>query len=193
MSMAPTRQNLIKAIMTNPSLNDDEKSLLVEEFINEINKEYPDLKYHATKQDVTQTELKLTKEIEKVRLEIKELDNKASKEREKIRLDLTKEIEKVRLEIKELDIKASEEREKIRLEIKDLDKKASEEREKIRLDLTKEIEKVRLEIKELDVKLTNKISETKTDLIRWVVGVFTLQTGLLITAIFMMFKLFKGA
>ena len=138
MSIAPTRRNLIKAIMTNPSLDDEEKSLLVEEFINEINKEYPDLKYHATKQDISETELKLTKEI------------------------------------------------------KELDVKSSKEREQIRLDLTKEIEKVRLEIKELDVKLTNKISETKTDLIRWVVGVFTLQTGLLIGAIFTMFKLFKG-
>ena len=138
MSINPTRKDLIKAIMTNPSLNDDEKSILVEEFINEINKEYPELKYHATKQDISETELKLIKEI------------------------------------------------------KELDVKSSEEREKIRLNLTKEIEKVRLEIKELDIKLTNKISATKTDLIRWVVGVFTLQTGLLIGAIFSMFKLFKG-
>ena len=141
MSTNPTRKDLIKAIMTNPSLNDDEKSLLVEEFINEINKEYPDLKYHATKQDISEVELKLTKEIDNVRLEIEE----------------------VRREIKELDNKASKEREKIRLEIK-----------------------------ELDLKLSNKISDTKADLIKWVIGLFTLQTGLLVGAIFTMFKLFKG-
>ena len=123
MSTNPTRKDLIKAIMTNPSLNDDEKSLLVEEFINEINKEYPDLKYHATKQDVSEVELKLTKEIDNVRLEIEE---------------------------------------------------------------------VRKEIKELDLKLSNKISDTKNDLIKWVIGLFTLQTGLLVGAIFTMFKLFKG-
>ena len=130
--------------------------MLVEEFINEINKEYPDLKFHATKQDVSETELRLTKEIENTRKDIKEVE-----------LKLTQEIENTRKEIKELDAKLTR-------EIKEVDAK-----------LTREI-------KELEVRLTDKITTTKTDLIKWVIGLFTLQTGLLVGAVFTMFKLFKG-
>ena len=108
MSPNPTRKDIIQAIITNPTLDEEQKSLLVEEFIDEIKKEYPDLKNHATKSDVVNSELKLTKEIEKTRLEIKELDVK-----------LTKEIEKIRLEIKELDVKLTKEIEKVRSEVKE--------------------------------------------------------------------------
>ena len=108
MSPNPTRKDIIQAIITNPTLDEEQKSLLVEEFIDEIKKEYPDLKNHATKSDVVNSELKLTKEIEKTRLEIKELDVK-----------LTKEIEKIKLEIKELDVKLTKEIEKVRSEVKE--------------------------------------------------------------------------
>ena len=76
MSPTPSKADIIQAILTNQSLTDDEKTLLVDEFIDEIKREYPELKYHATKSDVTELELKLTKEIENTRKEIKELDIK---------------------------------------------------------------------------------------------------------------------
>ena len=137
-SNSPTRKDIIQAILTNPKLSEEEKSFLVEEFINEIKREYPDLKYHATKQDVSETELKLTKEIENTRKEIKELE-----------LKLTKEIENTRKEIKELDLKLTKEIENVRREIKDLD-----------LKLTKEI-------KEVDARLTSEIKEAKVTMIKW--------------------------
>ena len=80
MSPNPTRKDIIQAIITNPNIDEEQKSLLVEEFIDEIKKEYPELKNYATKSDVVNSELKLTKEIEKTRLEIKELDVKLTKE-----------------------------------------------------------------------------------------------------------------
>ena len=80
MSPNPSKVDIIQAILTNQSLTDDEKKLLVEEFIDEIKKEYPELKYHATKPDVTELELRLIKEIEGTRKEIKELDVKLTKE-----------------------------------------------------------------------------------------------------------------
>jgi len=48
--------------------------------MNKFKVEYPELKYHAIKQDITETQLKLTKEIEQTRKEIKELDVKLTKE-----------------------------------------------------------------------------------------------------------------
>jgi molecular chaperone GrpE (heat shock protein) len=85
-----TNKSLINAILTNDKIAEDEKSELIANMISEFKTEYPELKYHATKQDVTETELRLTKEIENTRKEIKELD-----------LKLTKEIENTRKEIKE--------------------------------------------------------------------------------------------
>ena len=117
MSPTPSKVDIIQAILTNQSLTDQEKTLLIDEFINEIKKEYPDLKYHATKSDLTDLQLELTKEIEDTRREIKELDVK-----------LTKEISDTRREIKELDVKLTK-------EIKELDVK-----------LTKEISDTRKEI-----------------------------------------------
>ena len=73
MSSTPSKVDIIQAILTNQSLTDQEKTLLIDEFINEIKREYPDLKYHATKSDLTDLQLELTKEI-------KELDVKLTKE-----------------------------------------------------------------------------------------------------------------
>jgi len=126
----------------NDKLTEEEKSALIGKMIDEFKTEYPDLKYHATKQDVVETELRLTKEIENTRKEIKELDVKLTKEIESVRSDLTKEIENTRKEIKELDVKLTK------------------EIESVRSDLTKEIESVRLE-------LTKEIGNTKSSLIKW--------------------------
>ena len=73
-------KELISAILTNDKIAEEEKSELIANIMDKFNTEYPELKYHATKQDVTETELKLTKEIENTRKEIKELDVKLSKE-----------------------------------------------------------------------------------------------------------------
>jgi len=81
---------LIEAILTNNTLSEEEKSKLIAEFIDNLQKEYPELKYHATKSDVKETELKLTKEIEEVRKEIKELDLKFTKEIENAKFTMIK-------------------------------------------------------------------------------------------------------
>ncbi len=121
--MSSNPKGIIQAILTNDKLNEEEKSELIAEFIKGINEEYPELKYHATKSDVKETELKLTKEIENTRKEIKEVDAKLTKEIKEVDAKLTK-------EIKELDLKLTK-------EIKELD-----------LKLTKKIENTRKEIKE---------------------------------------------
>jgi len=84
-------KNIIQAIITNDKLSEEEKSELIAEFINTLNEEYPDLKYHATKSDVKEVELKLTKEIKEIEANLK------------------LEIESVRKEIKELDLKFTKE------------------------------------------------------------------------------------
>jgi len=92
MSSTPSKVDIIQAILTNQSLTDQEKTLLIDEFINEIKREYPDLKYHATKSDLTDLQLELTKEIADTRKEIKELDIKLTTEIKELDVKLTKEI-----------------------------------------------------------------------------------------------------
>ena len=125
--------------LTNKELTEEEKAEIIAEAIESISKEFPNLKNVATKQDITELELKLTKEIKELEKEIKNLDIKA----ESIRADLTKEIEQVRSDL-------------------------TKEIEKVRTDLTREIEQVRLEIKDVELKLTEKIENSKTETIKWV-------------------------
>ena len=89
-------KELISAILTNDKIAEEEKSELIANIMDKFNTEYPELKYHATKQDVTETELKLTKEIENTRKEIKELDVKLSKEIKELDVKLTKEIKETK-------------------------------------------------------------------------------------------------
>jgi len=125
MSTNPKREHFIKAILSNEKLTEEEKSEIISDMMDEFRSNYPNLEHHATKQDVTETELKLTKEIENTRKEIKELD-----------LKLTKEIENTRKEIKELDLKLTK-------EIKNLDLKLSKEIKEVEVRLTEKIEKIR--------------------------------------------------
>jgi len=69
MSISPQHKigNLVQAIMTNPTFSEDEKSQLVEDLINEIK----EIDVRAGR-EWKEIELKLTKEIEKVRNEIKD-------------------------------------------------------------------------------------------------------------------------
>ncbi len=95
-------------------------------------------KYMATKADVAEinarahaTELRLQKEIESVRLEIKNVEAR-----------LQKEIESVRLEIKNVEARLQKEIESVRLEIKNVEAR-----------LQTGIDSARLEIRNVEIRL----------------------------------------
>jgi len=179
--MSSNPKGIIQAILTNDKLNEEEKSELIAEFIKGINEEYPELKYHATKSDVKETELKLTKEIENTRKEIKELDLKLTKEIKEIESGLTK-------EIKELDLKLTKEIESTRKEIKELDLKLTKEIKEVDAKLTKEI-------KELDLKLTKEIESTRKEIkeakfvmLKWQFIFWVTQIGAIIAIFYKLVK-----
>jgi hypothetical protein len=80
----------------------------------------------ATRSDIKNTELALTKEIEQIRKDMKETELKLTKEIENVRADLSKEIEKVRADLS-IDIEKSRAESSISLE-------------KLRSDLIEKIE-----------------------------------------------------
>ena len=118
----------------------------------------------ATRSDIKNTELALTKEIEQIRKDMKETELKLTKEIENVRADLSKEIEKVRADL-------------------------SKEIEKVRADLSIDIEKSRAEssisLEKLRSDLIEKIEEKHSSSIRWLIALFITQSigiaGLIVT------------
>ncbi|HNI97641.1 MAG TPA: hypothetical protein PL169_16355 [Leptospiraceae bacterium] len=115
----------------------------------------------ASRRDLSETELRLQKEIAEIR-----------KETEGIRL----EIQDVRFEIKNVEVKFLKEIEHTRLEIKNVEMK-----------LSKEIEDTRLEIKELDVRgreaesrIIQTVASSKAEILKWVAGMLIANTGLIV-------------
>ena len=52
-----------------------------------------------------------------------------------------------------------------------------------RLTLQKEIEIVRKELKEVELTLKKEIEEVKSGIIKWVIGLLLVQTGVIVTII----------
>ena len=78
--------------------DDESKARLLSEFIEQVEQVILNNQL-STRQDVTMSELKLTKEIEETRGEIKEVELKLTREIEQVRADLTREIEQVRADV----------------------------------------------------------------------------------------------
>ncbi len=147
---------------------DRQRARLIAQAFEELEDRYPELKDIATQGYVRESELRLLKEIEAVRLEIKQVEAGLRKEIEAVRLEikqveagLRKEIEAVRLEIKEIEGKLQKEIKeiegKLQKEIKEVEGKLQKEIKEVEGKLQKEIEAVRLEIKQVEVRLTQAI------------------------------------
>ena len=123
---------------------DKTRARMIAEAFEKIEERYPEIKELATQSHVRESELKLQKEIEGVRLEIKKTEGL-----------LQKEIEGVRLEVKETEGRLQKEIEGVRLEIKETEGR-----------LQKEIEGVRLEIRSLEIKMATALHRQTL----WVIG-----------------------
>ena len=100
----------------------EEKARILAEAFEELEKRYPQILDMATKKDLTETELKLTKEIEEIRLEVEQV----RKEMKELELRLQGEIEQVRKEMKEIELRLQKEIEQVRLEVEQVKREISE-------------------------------------------------------------------
>ncbi len=67
-------------LLSRPGIEDRERAKVIAEALETIQDNYPNLAFTATQRDLSETELRLTKEIELVRSEIKETELKLTKE-----------------------------------------------------------------------------------------------------------------
>jgi hypothetical protein len=79
--------------------DEETRARVIAEAFDLLESRYPHLDYLVTVRHLSETELKLTKEIEQVRGEVKATELKLVKEIEQVRADLTKEIEAVRAQV----------------------------------------------------------------------------------------------
>ncbi len=98
----------------NEAPDDKARSKAIVEAFSELEERYPNLREVATQRNLSETELRLQKEIEQTRLEIKTVEMNLQKEIEKTRIEiktveanLQKEIEKTRVEIKQIEVNFS--------------------------------------------------------------------------------------
>ena len=91
----------------NEAPDDKARSKAIVEAFSELEERYPNLKEIATQRDLSETELRLQKEIEKTRLEIKTVEANLQKEIKTVEANLQKEIEKTRIEIKQVEVNFS--------------------------------------------------------------------------------------
>ena len=129
--------------------DEETRARVIAEAFDLLESRYPHLDYLVTVRHLSETELKLTKEIEAVRGEVKATE-----------LKLTKEIEAVRGEVKATELKLTKEIEAVRGEVKATELKLVKEIEQVRADLTKEIEAVRAQ-----VAIT--AAETRSSILKW--------------------------
>ncbi len=127
----------------------------------------------------------LKKEQQVMRLELEAKIEELKKEQQAMRLELEAKIEENRKAVEEL--KKEQQAMKLELEAKiEENRKAIEELKKEQQAMRLEIEEVKREIKALEVRLVEKIYETKTTIIFWILGTWLLS-------VFMLFigKIFK--
>ena len=160
--------------------DDKTRARVIAEALEEMEQRYPQIRDMATQETLRVTELRLVKEIEQIRQEIREIESRLSLEIKEVELRMIKEIELVRQEIREIELRMAREIELVRQEIREVESRLYLEMKEIdsRLSLKiKEVErKLSLDIKGLEVK----IADSRAELIRWVVGAGVLQSTLII-------------
>jgi hypothetical protein len=118
------------------------RARVIAEALEQIEARYPDVRDMATKTHISETELRLQKEIESTRLQIKEVEANLKKDIQAVQL----ETQAIRLEIKEVEAKLQKdiqaiqlEMQAIRLEIKDVELRLQKEIQSVEVRLTRTI------------------------------------------------------
>ncbi len=147
------------------------RARVIAEAFEMLESRYPHLPDLATRQNLSETELKLLKEIELVRAELKETELRLAKEIEQVRAELKLEVEQLRSELK--------------LEI-----------EQVRADLKREIEQVRAEMKVEIAKvrgdLGRDIERTRASLLQWSFLFWLTQFAAIVTLLWRLWPLGQG-
>jgi gas vesicle protein len=143
--------------MTEEAKDEKERARIIAEALEHLEQNYPNLAHTATQRDLSETELRLMKEIELVRSDMQATE-----------LRLMKEIELVRSDMQATELKLMKEIELVRSDMQATELKLMKEIELVKTDLTKDIQQVRVDltkdIQQVRVDLTKDIQQVRVDL-----------------------------
>ena len=149
----------IYSALINKQLTDEQRAQVVANGFEELERRYPNLSNAVTQQELENTELKLTAQIELTRKDIEQLRAKTEQN-----------IALVRKDIEQLRAKTEQDIALVRKDIEQLRAKTEHDIALVR----KDIELLRQETKK---DIADKTSTT----IKWTIGLFVAQTSLLLT------------
>jgi hypothetical protein len=101
--------------------DDKARSKAIVEAFSELEERYPDLKETATKRDLSETELRLQKEIQATKLEIRTVEANLQKEIAATKLEIKTVEANLQIKIQDSELRLQKEIEKTRLEIKTIE------------------------------------------------------------------------
>jgi len=159
--------------------DEEARARLIAQAFSLLEARYPHLDDLVTTRELSTSELKLIKEIELVRGEIKETELRLVKEIESVRAEIEKvrgETEKVRGELKETELRLVKEIEAVRGETE----KVRGELKETELRLVKEIESVRAETEKVRAELKVDIARSHAGLLKWSFLFWASQLGALL-------------
>ncbi len=147
--------------------DDQTRARILAEAFEALEERFPNLAETATRRDLSETELRLVKEIEQLRGEFAKETEQIRGEIKETELRLVKQIEQVRAELKETELKLTNEIEQVRAELKETELKLTKEIEQVRADLTKEIEQIRTDLTKEIGQVRVEIAERHASWLRW--------------------------
>ena len=143
--------------------DDKTRARLIAEAFERMEERYPEVRDLATQAALTETALQLKKEIieaeGRLQIEIEQLRGEIGRDIEQLRGELNRDIEQLRGAI-------------------------GRDIEQLRGEFNREIEQLRVEQRDSEGRLSKEIEQMRSSGLRWVVGLLSGQTLVIITALF---------
>ena len=128
------------------------RARVIAEAFERLEERYPHLPDLATRTHLSETELRLQKDIEQLRGELRQTELRLQKEIVQLRGDLTAEIEQLRGEVKT-------------------------QIEQLRGEVKTEIEQLRGELRQTELRLQKEIERSRNSLLLWLIPLMFAQVG----------------
>ena len=178
--------------------DDKTRARIIATAFERLEDRYPELKDLATATGVRETELRLLKEIEKIRQETQQIRADMHKFEQQVRADMHQSEQQIQANMHAMEQQIRKEIEQIRADMHTMEQKISKDIEQIRADMHtmeqkigKDIEQIRADVLQTELRLQKEIAEvnlkiemTSKKQVQWMVGLFFTFAFTLIAAMF---------
>ncbi len=155
--------------------DDHARFQLLAEAIRALAEQAPRPEDIARGADVRESELRLQKEIEIVRKEMRESELRLQGQMREVELRLQGQIEEVRKEMREMELRLQEQIREVELRLQGQIEEVRKEIREVELRLQQEIDQVRVDLKTTEVSLRTAIHRQTV----WIIGAIGAVTGLI--------------